>query len=152
MKKTFLLALLVCALLLPCLNVGATAQLITLDGVTLEIPADMGTIQEKDDRTFVPVRFICEYFGCDVSFNEVQQSATITDKNNTSYLVMDGSNQLFVLPDLAVPTLYNMDTKTFIDQTDERMYVPLRFLAEAMKFTVSWDASTETVSITSAAE
>lgn len=152
MKKMLLLSLLICALLLPCLNAGAAAQLITLDGVTLEIPADMGTVQEKDDRTFVPVRFICEYFGCDVSFNEVQQSATITDSNNTSYLVMDGSNQLFVLPDFAVPTLYNMDTKTFIDKNDERMYVPLRFLAEAMNYTVNWDEATETVSITSAAE
>ncbi len=152
MKKTLLLTFLICALLLPCMNAGAAAQLITLDGTTLEIPADMGRIQEMDDRTFVPVRFICEYFGCTVSFNEIQQSATITDKNNTSYLVMDGSNQLFVLPDFTTPILYNMDTKTFIDETDERMYVPLRFLAEAMKFTVDWDEATETVSITSAAE
>ncbi len=152
MKKTVIITLLLCAILLPCLSAGAAAQLITLDGTTLEIPADMGRVQEMDDRTFVPVRFICEYFGCTVSFNEAQQSATITDKNNTSYLVMDGSNQLFVLPNFDAPMLYNMDTKTFIDQTDERMYVPLRFLAEAMKFTVNWDDATETVSITSSAQ
>ncbi len=152
MKKLLLSTLLICSLLLPCANAFAAAQMITLDGTTLEIPADMGRIQEKDDRTFVPVRFITEYFGCKVNFNEAQQSATITDQNNTSYLVMDGSNQLFVLPDFAIPTLYNMDTKTFIDETDERMYVPLRFLAEAMKFTVNWDDATETVSITSAAK
>ncbi len=152
MKKTILLTILICSFLLPCISVNATAQFITLDGTTLEIPENMGCIQEKDNRTFVPVRFICEYFGCDVSFNEIQQSATITDANNTSYLVMNGSNQLYVLPDFAVPALYNMDTQTFVDENDERMYVPLRFLAEAMNFTVNWDEATETVSIISAAE
>ena len=150
MKKVVATILFLCALLLPCANTFAAAQLITLDGTTLEIPAEMGRIQEKDDRTFVPVRFIMEYFGCQVNYNEVQESATITDKNNTSYLLMNGSNQLFVLPDFAIPSMYNMDTKTFIDETDERMYVPLRFLAEAMKFTVEWDETTETVSIFSA--
>ncbi len=152
MKKMIASILLICALLLPCANTFAVAQMITLNGNTLEIPAEMGRVQEKDDRTFVPVRFIMEYFGCSVNYNEVQESATITDNNKTSYLVMNGSNQLFVLPDFAAPTMYNMDTKTFIDETDERMYVPLRYLAEAMKFTVDWDEATETVSITSAAE
>lgn len=152
MKKMITSILLICALLLPCANTFAVAQMITLDGNTLEIPAEMGRVQEKDDRTFVPIRFVMEYFGCTVNYNELQESATITDKNKTSYLVLNGSNQLFVLPDFAAPTMYNMDTNTFIDETDERMYVPIRFLAEAMKFTVDWDEATETVSITSAAE
>ncbi len=152
MKKIIMSLLLVCALILPCANAFAAAQMITLDGVTLEIPAEMGRIQEKDDRTFVPVRFVMEYFGCSVNYNEVQKSATITDKNNTSYLVMDGSNQLFVLPDFAIPSMYNMDTKTFIDPDDSRMYIPVRFLAEAMNFTVNWNEATETVSITSMVE
>lgn len=152
MKKTIATILALCALVLPCANTFAAAQMITLDGQTLEIPADMGKVQEKDDRTFVPIRFVMEYFGCSVNYNDIQESATITDSNKTSYLVMNGSNQLFVLPDFAAPTMYNMDTKTFIDETDERMYVPIRFLAEAMNFTVDWDEATETVSITSAAK
>ncbi len=152
MKKMFISALLIFTMLLPCTNVFAVAQLITLDGETLEIPEAMGRIQARDGRTFVPVRFVCEYFDCDVSFNDVQRSATITDKNNTSYLIMDGSNQMFVLPDFAIPTLYNMDTKTFIDTTDGRMYVPVRYLAEAMDYTVHWDKDTETVSIISSSK
>ena len=152
MKKLVLSVLLICALVLPCANSFAAAQMITLDGATLQIPAEMGRIQEKDERTFVPVRFIMEYFGCSVNYNEIQESVTITDKNDTSYFLMNGSNQLFVLPTFDVPDMYNMDTKTFIDETDERMYVPLRFVAQAMKFTVDWDEATETVSITSAAE
>lgn len=152
MKKILLSIFLVCALTLPCASAFAAAQMITLDGTTLEIPAEMGRIQEKDDRTFVPVRFIMEYFGCSVNYSDVQESVTITDKNETSYFLMNGSNQLFVLPTFDVPGKYVMDTEVFIDETDERMYVPLRFIAQAMKFTVDWDEATETVSITSAAE
>lgn len=152
MRKRILSALLACSLLLPCMGVGATAQQITLNGQTLDIPADMGRIQEKDDRTFVPLRFVMEHLGCVVNYNDIQKSATITDQNNVSYLLLDGSESLFVLPNIGVPRLYTMDTKTFIDEEDERMYLPIRFLATALGYDVDWDPVTETVSLSIAAK
>lgn len=148
MKKRILSLLLVSLLLLPCLNVGATAQYITLNGETLAIPEEMGAIKEQDDRTFVPVRFVCENLGCTINYNEVQSSATITDSFNVSYLVAENSSSLFVLPSVGTPLLYTMDTTTFIDHEIGRMYVPIRFLATAMGYTVDWDEETKTVSLT----
>ncbi len=152
MKKKVLSLLLVGLLLLPCIGVGATAQHITLNGELLTIPEDMGKIQTRDDRTFVPIRFVCESLNCDVNYNDEQSSATITDANNVSYLVADNSPSLFVLPFFETPFLYTMDTLTFIDEADGRMYVPIRFLATAMGYTVDWDDTTKTVSLTKNAE
>ena len=40
-----------------------------------------------------------------------------------------------------------MDTAAFIDEEEGRTYVPVRFLAEAMGYTVGWDEATQTVSL-----
>lgn len=38
-----------------------------------------------------------------------------------------------------------MDTNVFIDDSEGRMYIPIRFFAQAMGYTVGWDEATETV-------
>ena len=143
MKKGLIAAVVSCGLMLSSLVAGATAQQIIIDGSAVDVPEDMGYIQERDDRTFVPVRFVMENLGCEVNYNEVQQSATITDANGVSYFMMNDSAQLFVLPNIGVPKAFTMDTKIFID--GDRMYIPIRFLAEAIGYTVDWDDETKTV-------
>ena len=150
MKKHLISLLLGCSLLLPTLGASAAAQQITINGNVAEIPAGMGHIEERDDRTFVPLRFVMEHLGYSVSYNELQQSATITDTNGTAYLVMRDSQLLFVLPDTGTPKLYTMDTKAYIDDAESRFYLPIRFLAEAIGYNVGWDEATETVSLTMA--
>lgn len=145
--KKFLLITLVCCLIVTPLSAFAVAENIIIDGETITIPAEMGKVCEVDDRTFVPVRFVTEYLGCTVVYQEEQQSATITDpKSEIYYFMMAGDDRLFVLPGAVVL----MDTKVFINNEEGRMYVPVRFLAEALGYTVDWDDATQTVTLTSA--
>ena len=149
MKKQLFSVLLTCSLLLPSAAGFAAAKQITINGTVTDIPAGMGTIQERDDRTFVPIRFVSEKLGYSVSYNEVQQSVTITDPAGVSYLMMRDSELLFALPDTGTPKLYTMDTKAYIDDSEGRFYLPIRFFAQAVGYTVDWDENTQTVSLTS---
>ena len=40
-----------------------------------------------------------------------------------------------------------MDTAAYIDSADNRTYLPIRFLAEALGYKVGWDESSLTVTL-----
>ena len=160
MKKRLLTAALAIAMSLGSLSAFATAEKITINDEAVEIPADMGTIREKDDRTFVPVRFITEYLGCTVKYDNtnnnvqtedgktsnLQSTVTITEsKTNKSFFFVIGDKDVFVIAPDDVSVI-SMDTKTFLGD-DDRTYVPIRFFAEAMNYNVDWDEETQTVSL-----
>ncbi len=144
--KKFLSLAVVCCMLMCSMSAFAVAENIIIDGETITIPAEMGKVVEKDDRTFVPVRFVTEYLGCVVNYQDEQQSATITNPaTGISYFMLAGDNRLFVLPGNGIV----MDTTVFINNEEGRMYVPVRFLAEALGYTVDWEEATQTVTLTS---
>ncbi len=160
MKKRLLTAALAIAMSLGSLSVFATAEKITINNEAVEIPADMGTIREKDDRTFVPIRFITEYLGCTVKYDNtnstvqtgdgktsnLQSTVTITEsKTNKSFFFVVGDKEVFVIAPDDVSVI-SMDTKTFLGD-DDRTYVPIRFFAEAMNYNVGWNEETQTVSL-----
>ena len=154
MKKLVSL-LILCCVLISSFSAFAVAENIIINGQTVTIPADMGRVREVDNRTFVPLRFVTEYLGCVVNYQEThygtegdtKRTATITDmKTNISYFVTVGDNKLFVLTNTGAKII-KMDTKVFIDDEEGRMYIPLRFLAEALNYTVTWDAATQTVGL-----
>lgn len=159
MKKLFGLAL-SCCMLVSSLSVFAAAENIVIDNEVVTIPADMGSICEKDDRTFVPVRFLSEYLGCVVNYQEtthsqgdseyVTRTATITNPaTEISYFITEGDNKLYTLfPTTA--SITEMDTDAFINEDEGRMYIPIRFFAEALNYTVGWDEDTQTVSLIAA--
>ncbi len=145
MRKRILSLAVACGFLFQAMSASAAAQNILINGTAVDIPADMGSIREQDDRTFVPVRFVSEYLGCAVNYNGIQQTATVTDQNGVSYLMQRDSNLLYVLPNTGMAGRYHMDTNVFIDDSEGRMYIPIRFFAQAMGYTVGWDEATETV-------
>ena len=150
MMKKFIVMTLLCCLLMSSVIAFAAAENIIIDGTTVTIPAEMGKICEKDDRTFVPVRFVMEYLNCYVNYTDYQQSATITNpETGISYFMMANSNELFELSTFSGRAIV-MDTKVFINNDEARMYVPVRFLAEAIGYKVDWDEATQTVTLTSA--
>ena len=131
----------------------AAAETIIIDGSVAEIPADMGSIKEMDDRTFVPIRFVMEYLGCSVDYDDANKVA-IMISDDCTYLVQEGNQNLFVVPDNATNTSpIVMDTAAFIEeqyidgQSYGRMYIPIRFLAEAIGYEVGWDEATQTVTL-----
>ena len=158
MKKKLLALLLTCGLACTATTAFATAEQIIINGEIAEIPAEMGSIKERDDRTFVPIRFVMEYLKYNVDYTSTtvngvaQESVTVTDNNNTSYLMLRDSKQLYVLPGIGggVGGPINMDTAAFIDDTEDRFYIPIRFLAEAIGYNVGWDEATQTVTLNKA--
>ncbi|MBE5039422.1 copper amine oxidase N-terminal domain-containing protein [Oscillospiraceae bacterium DSM 107454] len=150
MKKAVVSIFLFCMLISQAIGGFATAQQIIIDGAVVDIPEDMGSIREKDDRTFVPIRFISEYLGCAVNYGALQESATITDANSVSYLAQRDSEMLYILPNTGMAQRIRMDTQVFVDDSEDRMYIPIRFFAQALGYTVDWDEATQTVTLTTA--
>ena len=147
-------AVLVAGTLLLGTNAFAAAQTIKINGNVTQIPAEMGAIQEKDDRTFVPVRFVMENLGCKVDYIDDSKMAVISSIS-CSYLIQEGNPTLFILQDQYTQTQnLQMDTSAYIEETEidgqtyGRMYVPIRFLAEAIGYNVGWDEATQTVTLT----
>ncbi len=120
----------------------------------------------EDDRTLVPMRFLFEQMGAEVTWDEATQSATATI--NTSALGAEGasatgratlSNSDISFPNLAkteksvtfsvdnttatvngAPAIMDVPARLINDQT----FVPLRFLSENLGYTVDWDETTNT--------
>lgn len=99
---------------------------INLDGKLLTQTTDMGFAYMNDQygRTMVPLRLVSEEMGYDVKWDKQTQTATIVE-NGTTVKIAIGSQS---------PTV-NGVTKT-IDAPaalkDNRTYVPVRFISEAM--------------------
>ena len=153
--KILVSCLILCTLILSGITALAAAESIVINGSVTEIPPEMGTIQEKDDRTFVPVRFIMENLGCSVVYDDDSRTAIIASASST-YLIQEGNSILYILPNLYYDTEEKqMDTSAYIESTFldgveyGRMYVPIRFLAEAIGYTVGWDEETQTVTLSS---
>ncbi len=131
----------------------AAAQRIVINGVVQDIPADMGEIIEENDRTFVPIRFVSEKMNKTVKYDENLKGAYILDKSDM-YIIQEGKNFISKIENFGATTVTTMDVAAFTKQYDVggRMYIPIRFMAEAFGYTVGWDEATETVTIDSASK
>lgn len=128
-------------------NVFSAANVIKINGTAAEIPPGMGEIRERDGRTFVPVRFVSEFLKNDVWFDETTKAACVSSAASLIY-IQNGNNILYVASKLTGETrAVQMDTAAYIDPDDNRTYLPIRFLAESLGYTVGWDEQTQTVSL-----
>lgn len=93
----------------------------------------------KDGRTLVPVRAITEGFGADVNYVDATKTVTIT-KDGTVISLVIGSNTATVNG-----VEVALDTQAGI--TNDRTYVPLRFVLEVLNLDVQWDDNTRTIEI-----
>ena len=99
---------------------------------TLIDPASQAIVpQIVNDKTMVPIRFISESLGAKVGWEEATSSATI-DFNGKHIVIKDGSDTLAV------------DGKSVALQTpaqtiNDRMYVPLRDVAEGFGLDCYWE-------------
>lgn len=91
----------------------------------------------KQNRTFVPIRFIAEAFHMDVEWIQEEQKAVLKDESRIIEMWI-GSSRILV----------NNEEKIIdagIEGKNGRTMVPIRFFAELMDFTVTWDDSTYSV-------
>lgn len=97
----------------------------------------------KDNRTLVPVRAPLEAARAAVTWNDVARQATVAKGDKTAVFTI-GSKQYTVNGETK-----HMDTEAQI--AGNRTVFPIRFVAEAIGLTVTWDENTWTVGITAPA-
>ena len=117
---------------------GEGAPVVYLDSRKLDFEVDPII---EDDRTLVPLRAIFEAMGAAVSWNEATKTVIAT-KGNDSVVLTIGSNRPIVNGNEVV-----IDVAAKIVQ--DRTMAPLRFVGEAYGGTVSWEAATRTITMTS---
>ena len=59
-----------------------------------------------------------------------------------------GNPVLFFFDEVYNLQKIQMDTTPILNNQEGRTYVPIRFIAEAMKYQVGWDEATQTVTLT----
>ena len=135
MKKRLLSIMLAVAMLAGFVPQPAHARTPRLWVEGRYITGDVSPIIHKD-RTLVPLRQVAEALGLDVEWNAEARQALI-EMNGATYAFLPGK-AFYGAGDVKVP----MDTETII--RNNRTYLPLRVIAEAMGKPVSWDAATYT--------
>lgn len=130
--------------------VCAYAQInISINGEIVDIPKDMGAVMAKDNRTFVPVRFILENFGYKVEYIQDGKQIMGADENGNFFAMQIGSPYLFFKASGETETTkVTMDVSPFVDWEEGRVYVPARFLATEIGYNVDYDAQSQTVIMT----
>ncbi|NLL82381.1 MAG: hypothetical protein GX231_08760 [Tissierellia bacterium] len=97
----------------------------------------------ENNRTLVPIRFISEELGADVTWNNADRTVLVEKGNNTvllrigSQLVSYDNGSDYEVSDIA-PKIIN-----------DRTYVPLRLISNALDIGIDWDNATRTVLIDS---
>lgn len=93
----------------------------------------------KDDRTYLPVRFVAENLGASVEWDANTSTATIRSEEATIQLT-EGSTEMHI-GDL----VYHMDVAPEI--RDNRLMCPIRFIAEILGAKVDWNPLNKMVTI-----
>ena len=104
---------------------------ITVNGAKLKFP-DAQPFIDNENRTQTPVRVLAEALGCTVNWNSKLETVTFTHSNGMSVYLTIGDNCLYT--DSGV---VKMDTAAML--IDDRTYVPLWFIADALGFNVTWN-------------
>jgi len=103
------------------------------------VDSDVAPFIDGNGRTMVPVRFIGEALNADVDWDAPARTVTIS-RGGINIILRIDSRELSKTGNITL-----MDTEAVIK--DERTFVPVRFIAEALEMTVSWDPETRTVSL-----
>lgn len=111
---------------------------VNVDGQNISFP-DAKPFVDENSRTLVPVRFIAEKLGANVSWDEKTQTIFITKSDDTVILRI-GDDKVTIN---GVATL--VDTRTVLK--DDRTFVPLRLSANALRAEVTYDSDSNTANI-----
>lgn len=94
----------------------------------------------ESDRTFVPIRFISEAFGAEVNWNPENQEILIT--------LDETEIKMYIKKDTYTVNgeEKQMDVAPFIKE--DRTFVPIRFISEALGKSVYWDPGMKLIMVT----
>lgn len=143
MKHKILTAILTAAVCTACLMPTAhmTDVSVKLNGAALEFDAKPFI---ENDRTLVPVRKIFEAVGAEVEWDAETKTAV-------AMRVKNGEPVFVAIQTDSTKAFINSEAKTLdvpAKIVNDRTFVPLRFVVEALGEKVEWDADSYTVNIT----
>lgn len=113
---------------------------VTVNGKAV-VWADAAPFIDANDRTMVPLRAVADAMGLEVNWDENTREASFTGSGKTIIFPIDSSTAR-----TSEGGIVTMDTAAVI--VNERTYAPIRYLAEFFGYTVGWDETARTVSIT----
>jgi len=132
------LALIVtCLLSLPTLAIELPIRVV-VNGTKINFP-DAEPFIDENSRTQVPIRFVGEALGANVSWDGNTKKVTIT--LNGKKVVLQIGNKNYEVNGQQK----QMDTVALLKES--RTFVPVRFVSEALGATVKWNANIRTVYI-----
>ncbi|MBR4943859.1 MAG: copper amine oxidase N-terminal domain-containing protein [Peptococcaceae bacterium] len=108
---------------------------------------DAAPFINEDNRTMVPMQPIAKALDLDVTWNDDTDTAVFTDGTTTVELTVGKDTYHCFLneaPEFEI--YYEMTTSPEIE--NNRIYAPVRYLAEAFQYRVDWDENTQTVMLT----
>jgi len=120
---------------------GSKNSTYTVNGT--DATMDAAAYLDSNNRTMVPIRYVAYALGLadtDISYNVGDSTATLSGLTNV-VKVTTGSNVLQA-------SNGNVTMDTVAVNNSGRLYVPARFIAQAMGAQVAWDQATKTVTIT----
>lgn len=123
-------------------NIGSNLLTVKYNGEAVVFP-DAQPFVDENSRTLIPVRFVAETMGAVVSWNQETQTAVI-EQNGITIKVPIGSDTISVTESGSTNTV-KMDTAAII--SEERTYVPIRYVAEALGAWVGYSDLFTTVQI-----
>gem|GEM_PF-515592 len=91
----------------------------------------------KNGRVFLPIRYISEYFGAQVGWDEQTRTVTVKQGSKTVSLQIGSSSAQVNEKEVS------LDVPAFVNAG--RTYVPLRFIGEALGRFVDWDETERAV-------
>ena len=103
---------------------------VKVDSTDVVFP-DAQPFVDENGRTQVPIRAVSEMLDCKVDWDDTSKTATITKENGDVVKVTLGSDVLTVNNKSS-----QMDTTAIIK--DDRTFIPVRFVAEALGLEVEW--------------
>ena len=106
------------------------AVTVKVDSTDVVFP-DAQPFVDENGRTQVPIRAVSEMLDCKVDWDDTSKTATITKENGDVVKVTLGSDVLTVNNKSS-----QMDTTAIIK--DDRTFIPVRFVAEALGLEVVW--------------
>lgn len=138
--KPILMGALVFMLTICCAMTSFATQIyVDLEEVNTDVPP-----QIINDRTMVPVRAIAEMVGCRVEWKADKKQVEIYDpKSNALMIVMQIGNKVANYAKYGEEQKDRVETKCEMDSPPviihDRTFVPLRFISEALDYTVDYN-------------
>jgi len=99
----------------------------------------------ENGRTMASVRIISEELGADVKWEASKRLVSITPNDKTLITLSIGNVNMTIVKEDKMETVV-MDVPAMIK--DNRTYVPLRYIAEALGLSVNWNAYMRMIMLT----